>query len=381
MTRAYASDYPVGVGRIGPGIVVLPTALPDGMLQSFQTWNQATTGKPVPVGRQRLPRLRAAADHYPDEYTVVFDSGLLTVPALTDPAVSEVATFGGGEPGRPGGRRAGVLRAGHPRRYGAGSDILSYPGDPASRSRIRRSRSAAPSSRSYPQARTYSFGAQVLDLSGQNTVIVGGMKKFVNELPGLGAGAANNLGQYIPVAVPDTTTYPGSDYYEIELVEYTEQMHSDLPPTTLRGYRQAGGPANYLGPAIVAPKDRPVRIMFRNLLPTGAGGDLFIPVDSTVMGSGMTAAGHEWMMANPDLVDPQNPMCSGPGQGRDGAQGLCFADNRATLHLHGGITPWISDGTPHQWITPAGENTPYPQGVSVQPVPDMGDSGNATTAR
>ncbi len=53
----------------------------------------------------------------------------------------------------------------------------------------------------------------------------------------------------------------------------------------------------------------------------------------------------------------------------------CYPENRATLHLHGGISPWISDGTPHQWITPAGENTPYPQGVSVRPVPDMGDSG------
>ena len=38
----------------------------------------------------------------------------------------------------------------------------------------------------------------------------------------------------------------------------------------------------------------------------------------------------------------------------------CFKDNRATLHLHGGITPWISDGTAHQWITPAGEMTDWP---------------------
>ena len=29
------------------------------------------------------------------------------------------------------------------------------------------------------------------------------------------------------------------------------------------------------------------------------------------------------------------------------------------------MTPWISDGTPHQWTTPAGEVTEYPQGVSV----------------
>ena len=57
------------------------------------------------------------------------------------------------------------------------------------------------------------------------------------------------------------------------------------------------------------------------------------------------------------------------------ADAECYTENRATLHLHGGISPWISDGTPHQWITPADEDTPYPQGVSVSPVPDMGDSG------
>ena len=39
----------------------------------------------------------------------------------------------------------------------------------------------------------------------------------------------------------------------------------------------------------MATKDRPVRILFRNLLPTGIAGDLFIPVDTTVMGSGMGA--------------------------------------------------------------------------------------------
>ena len=55
-----------------------------------------------------------------------------------------------------------------------------------------------------------------------------------------------------------------------------------------------------------------------------------------------------------------------------------YTQNRATLHLHGGRTPWISDGTPHQWITPAGENTPYPKGVSVSNVPDMPDPGDGS---
>lgn len=143
------------------------------------------------------------------------------------------------------------------------------------------------------------------------------------------------------MAVPDTTTYPGSDYYVIELVEYTEKMHTDLLATKLRGYRQAnaaGGPTppHYLGPAIVATKDRPVRILFRNLLPIGAGGNLFLPTDTTVMGSGMTAEGH---MMGPE-ADPQNPMCSEGGmmKAQMVADGHCYAENRATLHLHGGIS-------------------------------------------
>ncbi|MEW9097320.1 MAG: hypothetical protein AB2417_19785 [Clostridiaceae bacterium] len=201
------------------------------------------------------------------------------------------------------------------------------------------------------------------------------LRKFVDAMPGLGPNNSNSLGQYIPVAIPDITTYPGTDYYEIAVVEFTEQMHSDLPPTTLRGYVQLSTtivPGNhvpltykgtpifkgdgtqaygvdaphYLGPAIVANRGVPVRIKFYNLLPTGTGGDLFIPVDATVMGAGMGPLGMD--------ADPMN-----------------YTQNRANIHLHGNNTVWISDGTPHQWITPAGEDTPYPQGVSVVNVPDM----------
>ena len=188
------------------------------------------------------------------------------------------------------------------------------------------------------------------------------ISKFVDTLPGLGPANANNLGNYIPVAKPDTITYPGCDYYVIELRQYTQQLHSELPPTTLRGYVQANNgtdanghntlvpdPIHYLGPLIQARKDRPVRVKFTNKLPTGAGGDLFLPVDTTVMGA---------------------------GTGPDGFHN--YTQNRGTIHLHGGQTVWISDGTPHQWITPAGEDTPYPKGVSVKPVPDMPDPGDGS---
>jgi len=211
--------------------------------------------------------------------------------------------------------------------------------------------------------------------------LTGGIRKFVDSLPRVGPTGNNNLGQYLPVALADKVSFPGpnppaSDYYEIALVEYNEQMHTDLPPTRHRGYVQFatsvvpgsipltnpdGTPIlkadgsqavavdnpHFLGPIIVAQRDVPVRIKFYNLLPTGAGGDLFIPVDTTIMGAGM---------------------------GPDGM--TMYTQNRATLHLHGGFVPWISDGTPHQWITPATEGTPYPKGVSVVDVPDMPPAGD-----
>ncbi len=112
------------------------------------------------------------------------------------------------------------------------------------------------------------------------------LTKFVDGLPGI-CGAtpgANALGQCIPIALPDTTTYPGSDYYEIELVQYREQMHSMFGAvagdkttaasggTKLRGYRQTnpGGVQtpnavpHYLGPLILASKYDPA-------LPAGVG--------------------------------------------------------------------------------------------------------------
>ena len=193
--------------------------------------------------------------------------------------------------------------------------------------------------------------------------------QFVDGLPGLNAAAKNNLGQYIPIGIPDTTTYPGSDYYEIELGQYEEQMHSDLPPTTLRGYRQTNtqdptvSAFHFLGPLIIAQKDRPVRLKFTNKLPTGAGGKLFVPVDVTLMGSGPGPAAPPDLRETPaDVLAKEHPE-------------YCYTENRADIHLHGGRTPWISDGTPHQWITPAGENTVYPQGMSVSNVPDMPDPG------
>jgi FtsP/CotA-like multicopper oxidase with cupredoxin domain len=227
-------------------------------------------------------------------------------------------------------------------------------------------------------------------LDSAGAVIPGtGMRKFVDGLPGLcGVSAPNDLGQCIPLASADSTTFLNADYYEIGLVEYREQLHADLPATgtKLRGYVQlvpssfpgavaltvANGltmdikdalgnqlygayKPHYLGPIILAQRNRPVRVKFTNLLPTGSAGDLFIPTDTTYMG-----AGDGPICADGTPATPSSTCARAP-----------YSENRGTLHLHGGNTPWISDGTPHQWTTPAGEATYYSKGVSAAYVPDM----------
>jgi FtsP/CotA-like multicopper oxidase with cupredoxin domain len=193
-------------------------------------------------------------------------------------------------------------------------------------------------------------GVQTVPLGSFNTGTA--LRKFVDTLPGLGPANANNLGNYIPIAIKDTTTFTNSDYYQIGLRDYTQQLHSDLPKATrLRGYIDLASGASttpyYLGPLIIAQRDRPVRIKFTNQLGIGTAGNLFLPVDTSVMGAGM----------GPDGVNS-------------------YTQNRATLHLHGGATPWISDGTPHQWTVPALESTPYKKGVSTRDVPDMPATGD-----
>ena len=187
-----------------------------------------------------------------------------------------------------------------------------------------------------------------------NGVVSGGIRKFVDSLPGLGYANRNTLNQYIPIATQGTYAGKpvGDDYYEIGLADYTQQMHPDLGLTKLRGYKDLLGvgtdsSAHYLGPLIIATKGRPVRIKFTNQLGTGLAGNLFLPTDTTIMGAGM---------------------------GPDGMNS--YTQNRAVIHLHGGDTPWISDGTPHQWITPVGETSLYKKGASQQNVPDMPNPGD-----
>lgn len=144
------------------------------------------------------------------------------------------------------------------------------------------------------------------------------LAKFIQPLRMVGAVGG------IPLAVKDTVNpgwwKPGVDHYTIDIAQFTDQLHPDLPnPTRLWGYGQ--GPTSgfkHLGGVIAVKRDTPVQITFRNALPPTH----IIPVDNTIMG----------VMGN------QN--------------------NRANTHLHGGFVPWTSDGGPMAWWDPNGHVGP-----------------------
>lgn len=140
---------------------------------------------------------------------------------------------------------------------------------------------------------------------------------FVQELRSVGPNG-------IPLAAPDgVRKWRGpmkADHYTIDMNQFTDTLHPDLPPTTLWGYNPrnavgvVGAPASkHLGGIFVVQKDKPVQVTFVNNLPPAH----ILPVDTTLM----TA----------DL-----------------------AQNRSVVHLHGGFDPWISDGIPTAWWDPQG---------------------------
>ncbi len=144
------------------------------------------------------------------------------------------------------------------------------------------------------------------------------LQKFIQALRGVG-------GAGIPVATPDLVPQPwwqpGVTHYTIDIGQFTDQLHPSLPnQTRLWGYGQGFNNVNnwtrHLGGIIVAQRGTPIQITFQNHLP----GTAIIPTDSS---------------------------SNFPDVGLDGV-------DRAAVHLHGGLVPWISDGGPFDWWKPNG---------------------------
>jgi spore coat protein A, manganese oxidase len=152
------------------------------------------------------------------------------------------------------------------------------------------------------------------------------LEKFIQPLRGLGGTTG------IPLAASDgTRKWPGvtATHYTIDIGQFTDKLHPALPETTLWGFGQYFDINNphwtrHLGGIIVAERDKPIQITFRNRLtttgnPDGAPLPNIIPVDTSLVGGNV-------------------------------------ATNRTAVHAHGGFVPWISDGGPFDWWTPGDNN-------------------------
>ena len=138
-----------------------------------------------------------------------------------------------------------------------------------------------------------------------------GLAKFVAPMRDVTAGG-------IPVAASDGVVGTAT-HYSLTLEQFTDQLHPSLPNLTrLWGYRPsniASGLNKHLGGIIVANRGTAVQITATNSLPSSH----IIPVDRTIPGA--------------EVGQPEN---------------------RATIHLHGGLVPWVSDGGPYSWFEPNG---------------------------
>ena len=144
----------------------------------------------------------------------------------------------------------------------------------------------------------------------------------------MGPSGANNVGQYIPLATKHTVPFAGiqTDIYDVAVTKFSQQiLPSPSGKTHFYGYTDVFTlDQKYLAGVIVAKKGRPVLLTVTNMLPPTH----ILPVDPTIMA---------------------------------GPNGLMVGDlpiNRIATHLHGGLTPWFSDGTPFQWFTPLGQHGP-----------------------
>jgi spore coat protein A len=146
----------------------------------------------------------------------------------------------------------------------------------------------------------------------------------------------------IPVAAADLTVAPvtGVKHYTIDIAQFQDQIAPTLGPTTLWGYQPTrflvGGPQQrHLGGIIVAQRDEPIQITFRNKLFVNKH---IIPVDTTIAGANQ-------------------------------------AVNRTAVHLHGGLVPWISDGGPFDWWGPLGNRgTSFLNNKTLNPFAPFGSA-------
>jgi spore coat protein A len=127
------------------------------------------------------------------------------------------------------------------------------------------------------------------------------------------------------VAQPVSGTAGGTATYDMAMREVQQQLHSELPPTTVWGYGDGPSGASYPGPTIEATTDQPVTVNWINDLR-----------DTSLMG-------------NPLRTSHYLPVDTCPHGAVDAA--------KTVVHLHGGHVPAAVDGHPEATFLPGNQVT------------------------
>ncbi|WP_225336500.1 multicopper oxidase family protein [Halomicrobium urmianum] len=161
----------------------------------------------------------------------------------------------------------------------------------------------------------------------------------------LRTGAALGLAGFVPQAAGASTSSPdlekfvqpmpvpevrepdgrreGADYYDVAIEEFEQQVHPDLPPTTLWGFE-----GSVPGPVIRARRNERIKLRFDN---SGLPADHLFEVDDRIKGT------------SPDDYDDHD----GP-----------VPDVRTVIHQHGLNVEPESDGQAEAWTSPDGVTGP-----------------------
>ena len=133
------------------------------------------------------------------------------------------------------------------------------------------------------------------------------LTKYIDPLP-------NPLGNVLsPVGTLD-----GATFYQVEMTQFSQQLHSQIPATTVWGYSGLGFNGTYPGPTFEVRRGELVKVDWINNLRDGSGNPLphLLPVDTTIHG------------AQPDVPEV-----------------------RTVAHLHGAHVEAASDGFPEYWYS------------------------------
>ena len=140
-------------------------------------------------------------------------------------------------------------------------------------------------------------------------------------------------------ATPSSGTAGGVATYDLAMKEFQQQLHSELPPTTVWGFDDGTGPYTP-GPVIEARTGLPVTVNWQN--------------DLRELGSGLLRTDHYLQQSSDDLSCTHGAV----------------DDAKTVVHLHGGHVPPEVDGYPESTFLPGApaETYVYPNNQWAAPI-------------